>query len=634
MTNSLYICICKFRWTKWLFDVIMKPIEWAIDLILRPFRSTIESMINKINPFGGVSFLDIDNVIGGIINYSWSLSSKLDYVDKLTTSNEFEKIANTLADGLAIVLSAIYNLLSQVIEQCAKNIEFLDNLLEQSNVMASLTELLSKEKDSDKSMTLSHLLLKMKARSIDGPSARVQTYLKINISSSSHTSKDLPSETKLRQYIHHDNSYEMTPYFIDETGRDEQTPYFQREQHNSWFTASLAGILHHTELMKHAGALHIDLNAFIELRSGVVPQISDNGVCTVELFTNFDIDNADSFTVDTRLPVKIATLDLPDDVTEIPTSLVKFVRNKVFAPIHHSFSPGQLGSYSWAMLEKVLICKLGATRQESIGCGVHLLSGLRKRGRYVKIGNDTWTMQNVELTGDFHNQISLFNSVSGQISSASMIEYWRNCTLSMYQLNNLKLANQNVESTDEATKVEIEERMKKLSMFIVLSTDGMAHPIICHDTTEEGNPLYSPGVLFQPLMNLGGVKEIWEYSLGTTITSPSPSIQTTEAIDTQSTLYSANRSRTRSLGNMAKMGTGTVAQLLYTVEEAHSSNDGSPTFSCACCDDNYENMMLQLIRVISDKIVLPFLGGLSMQDSVGKNSIIVLKASHPRRRYT
>lgn len=159
MTNSLYICICKFRWTKWLFDVIMKPIEWAIDLILRPFRSTIESMINKINPFGGVSFLDIDTVIGGIINYSWSLSSKLDYVDKLTTSNEFEKIANTLADGLAIVLSAIYNLLSQVIEQCAKNIEFLDNLLEQSNVMASLTELLSKEKDSDKSMTLSHLLL-------------------------------------------------------------------------------------------------------------------------------------------------------------------------------------------------------------------------------------------------------------------------------------------------------------------------------------------------------------------------------------------------------------------------------------------------------------------------------------------
>lgn len=533
-------------WTRWLFKVLLKPIEWTVNFLLRPFKSAIKRMVERINPFGGTNYLYyIEHYyIGGISSSARALGKKLSFVDSLSGSAAFEKIANTLADGIAIALRAIYGLLSTTISNAAGSMEILEQLLHGSDAMSKLTEILKIEKGFDRSVTMSSILLNIKAQSIDGQSSQVDSYLQNRVGSHPYYYVDSYTENKIRQFIgdysYYNRQYEFVPCYLDPQS-DASSPFFERASQSSWLTAPLAAILHHKLLVKNVKAFSGDTVDYNMFSDGFIPQISNGGQCRIQLFSSFDSTHTTSYTVDTRLPVKKASLQLPPDVSEMPAHLMQFVYGKVFAFTNECFSLAQRGSGSWAMLEKVAICKLNVTKdsKELIGTGVHLLSGLKGGTRYSKRANGTWEMQKVSLAGkDFHVRSSHFSAVTGQenIPSDALMTHLTNRTLSNDQMDTLLQAESHREDggLDNTTKTEIIQQMNNLSMFVVLSIDGIAHPIICHDTTEEKNPLYSPGTVLQPLTDLGGVKEIWEYSITSTDTSPFISLQQSRSIQLQS----------------------------------------------------------------------------------------------------
>ncbi len=509
---------------RWMFDTLLKPIEWGISTLLRPFNNTIRAVVARINPFGSIMYIDhihdqtigkIDAVVNNVTNNT--VTELLNFAK----SDKFEEISGRLVDGIAIALRALFEFISMVLVQASKNTEFFDQLIANAgDALEAFKTFFDEERKANKSIRLGDVLLKIKASSIDGPSAEIDSYLSNSVGSSPYTYIEYGTEDKIKTFINdqHSDEYEFVLCHLFPE-KDVTSHYFQRGSQLSWLNASLAAILQHKQIVETVKSFGIGSNEYHEFGNGFVPQVSSDGKCTFELYRWLMNDDMTTYTVDTRLPVKKTALQLPaDNLGNMLPTIFNYVREKIFAFKHESFSLATHGSVSWAMLEKVAITKLNVTRDEKVlvGSGMYWLDGLMG-SRFKKQTNGNFELQiPIYLGVDFRMGDENFLPVSGyeNLSSDFIMDSMREWILSLDQVEALQAVARNEEDAlDDDAKNDIVEKMKNVFMHIIVRTDGVAHPIICHDIDENKSILFSTGTILQPLMDLNDVEEIWNFSL-------------------------------------------------------------------------------------------------------------------------
>jgi len=504
-------------WLKWTLKQAMRIIEFAIDLLLRPFKNVIKRTIERINPFNHINLGPIDEVMNKLPSFS-SISSQFNIVDSLVGSSYFQKIINPLTHCAVIVLRALFAVFSQGLAVASNRFEHFENALIGSEVYKRLEYILKERKNEDLSLSISDLILEIKEKSVDETLLRCDSYLRLRTGGQSFFNDNY--DNKIFSYISSGtNAYELLPCHID-VAEDMTSHFFFRGHGISWLNAPIASLMFHSNILqKAATAGFIQKDQVFDLT--FVPEVSKAGSCTIMLHSRLN-EGSVPCEVDLRLPVKKTSFSKPAKIEELTGKIIDHAKNLILAPTHNSFSSGKVGSGTFAMIEKAVICCLDMSknRSHSIGTGVHLLSGITNCVRYKKQTSGAWTKQDIEsyTRSGRTDEINGHNFTNSSISidADELTTIIRERILSISQVEVLSQIQTDQEGITDTRKEDISNAIASLSIFFVrMSPSQIVRPIMCHDDTSNQNILYSNGRNLQPLKNddIMNCDEIWEYPM-------------------------------------------------------------------------------------------------------------------------
>ncbi len=367
----------------------MWPVEQTVNVIISPFQSTIENVLKRLNPFSVFDSM-VQSIIGPldslpVVN---DLKEKLNVASTLQSWDKFKQLEDPLTQGVALILRGLYTMIASLLSQASQSVDVLEQMLGR-DAFQSMQSLLGKKRAIDGFFTMGDLILDLKAEHVDEPIRQCDAYLRII--NSPYPYKDQPSAVKLRNYIAGDStgttSYELAQCDIDPT-RDGLSPFFkQGTVNNSWVMAPLAALLHYSAITEQAAAIGV-LDDAEKIIPAFIPQVDSIGRCEVSLFPR---GVKRKYETDTRLPIAETQLNINGDITTMPQKIIEFAKDRISSPVHAYFA----SKYSWALVEKVLACKLNVTRNtsEHVGTGMGLLSGNWVGTLYSRGGNanQQWT---------------------------------------------------------------------------------------------------------------------------------------------------------------------------------------------------------------------------------------------------
>lgn len=508
-------------WLRRLLSGVMWPIEKAVNVILYPFRDTIQRVIQKLDPFS--AFDQIFNPLLSpleLLPSTATLIGKLDFVESFGISSSFDQITEPMMNIIAIILRGSYGMMSGMLQQSADSVEIFEQMLggSQSNVMKSFMSLLQEKRNINPLYKMSDLILEIKAEEVDSKVFMCDNYLRANTGLPlSH--QDTSVDNTMLRILHNGTKFDILPCNIDVT-RDSLTPFFEHgTPANSWFMAPLTLLLHHASITQKAVEAGI-ISSENEIKTAFVPTVDSNtGKCTVKLFPRVSRTESTTYTTNTNLPISRVTLgNLRDiELVELPMALIDYIQDKISSPVSNMFAR----NYSWALVEKVVICKViqGYWDNGSIGTGMHLLGGTTNGISYSKsdITND-WKVLTINdslgYTHDQYDEVMLTPSLS-DFDDDSLFDLLKKRTMSMSQIDILYTLDSESSGSDRS---EIEDALQDFSMFIVKKGDRF-YPIFYTDETADEDILvvYADGEKVQPLskndFKSNSVTEVWEYKV-------------------------------------------------------------------------------------------------------------------------
>lgn len=534
-------------WLRAGLNAAMWPINKAIDVIVSPFRRQMNALIEKLNPFGMVDKMirPFTAPLQQFYDFSLHLETKLnDLTGKLL---DFKKVPgygpmkDSLTQGAAIIQSGIYGIVGGLLLQGSNSIEVLEQMIEKPTMEGFLKEM----RERYPGITTRDAILKMKRNSIDGRRAKCDSYLRTNASKDSFYI-DGSIDDKLKEYI--DNSSYNLDFCEINPSHDKQSALFKYgTANNSWIMASMAALLQYGNLTEQAakiGAFSSDKVVSLPFVPVLVTDGSVKGKYRVSLHLKKDFEKA--FDVDTRFPIKRPNERVPTDVEEIPTVILEYVNDRIDAPVDPVFSE----TYSWALVQKVVACKLNVTTSttETVGTGMHLLSGMCSGLCHRRHGNQ-WkkylVANELQSDGDKEYDTVKLEPTEETNTGKNLLDLMKRRTLSMKQVKLLdslhRIGRDNVNSFDRST---VEEAMADLSMFVLVMENGNARAVLYTDDTQDSNIVYADGERIQPLMNtdsLSNYEEVWEYCISTTSNSPEINIASTPITEQRSPASQTSR---------------------------------------------------------------------------------------------
>jgi len=502
-------------WNKWLFDALMWPVEKAINLIVNPFRGMINDLIRRINPFGFV-----DNLLNQIASPLDLLPSpalligKLDLLDEYQNSSKFEEVTESFILGVAIILRGLLGMFSTLLLGAANSLEDFEQMMGEVDAdgLKVMEKLLDEMQIEFPQITMSDVILHLKNKSIDYPMLKCDAYLQMNASNHSYE-KDQTSGKVVNYIRDTSESSELTHCVVDPSYDKQHVLFKQGTADNSWMMSPMSLLLYYANMTEQAVQIGL-LPSSSKVEASFLPEEMERGMYKVSLYPEMN-GLITSFEIDSRLPIKKTTLNIGPDIAEMPENIINYAKERILAPVDSTFSE----VYSWALVEKVVACKLDVTctTRESVGTGIYLLSGKQSGVCYKRESGTQWRKFSADRLGQHNKYATVELTGTGErVTGEALLAFIKQQILSTEEVE--LLGSLHRVGSDDRNIYDIttmKQAIKNLSMFVMVTSapKSCAHPILCTDNTSDRNVTYANGEIIQPLFDLSNIVEIWEYPI-------------------------------------------------------------------------------------------------------------------------
>jgi hypothetical protein len=227
--------------------------------------------------------------------------------------------------------------------------------------------------------------------------------------------------------------------------------------------APMAVLLHYRKLTEQAEQIKV-LSVDDKVDISFLPeQVNKSGQYKVSLYTRMS-NSTQSFDVDSRLPHEKVQLPTFTAVDEIPTDILEYANNRILARVDPAFPEIN----SLALVEKVVALRLNIPPTESIGTGMHLLSGRRSGLCYKKEGSDTWRkyLANQPTKKNDYDAVEL-QSTEDIIQSEAILDIMKGRTIALEDAERLdSFVRAGPDNINLYDKSNMEDVMKNTSMFV------------------------------------------------------------------------------------------------------------------------------------------------------------------------
>lgn len=105
----------------WFMRLVMKGINYFVNLAIKPFRKKINSIVRRINPFGGLDLGFFDNLLRNISNLSLSIPAQI--------MKNFGDLLKRLEPFAAIIYCGFYTIIDEIFESATTNVEVFETML-------------------------------------------------------------------------------------------------------------------------------------------------------------------------------------------------------------------------------------------------------------------------------------------------------------------------------------------------------------------------------------------------------------------------------------------------------------------------------------------------------------------------